>query len=190
MRRPARMRGRPPGSRDQANGGSGRQTEPGHLAQVDAKTEAFLWRGLLEHGINVGVARRTRDMGVDRDARETQQKARCHPTSHQKKRPGSTGQTSGHAPALVLRGWAIGPSTVQGIRSPAADAVCPKSGRFVTSSIAIGLLCTADVAVQAGIECVKQGRLSGKTLMNMSARACAELGGSASSSSATGAPAG
>ena len=48
------------------------------------------------------------------------------------------------------------PFTMQGIRSRAADAVCPKSGRCVTSSIAIGLSQNADPAVQAGMECVKQ----------------------------------
>ena len=47
-------------------------------------------------------------------------------------------------------------TTMQGSRSRAADAVSPKSGRFVTSSIATGLPHTADPAVQAGIECVKQ----------------------------------
>ena len=48
----------------------------------------------------------------------------------------------------------ITPSTMHDIRSRAVDAVCPKSSRCVTSSIAIGLRHNA--AVQAGIECVKQ----------------------------------
>ena len=52
-------------------------------------------------------------------------------------------------------GMGDAPSTVQGIRSRAADAVCPKSGRCV-SSIAIGLPHKADPAVQARFECVKQ----------------------------------
>ena len=45
---------------------------------------------------------------------------------------------------------------MQGTRSRAADAVCPKSGRRVTSRIAIGLPYNADHAVQAETECVKQ----------------------------------
>ena len=44
---------------------------------------------------------------------------------------------------------------MQCVRSRAAGAVRPKSGRFVTSSIAIGLTYNADPAVQAGIKCVK-----------------------------------
>ena len=50
-------------------------------------------------------------------------------------------------------GVGIAPSTVQGIRSRAADAVCPKAGRCVTSGIAIGLPHKAD---PAGTECIKQ----------------------------------
>ena len=61
---------------------------------------------------------------------------------------------------------------------------------LVGVSIAIGLPCNADPAVQAGIECVKEWWFFDKTLMDVSARACAELGGSPSSISATGAPVG
>ena len=50
----------------------------------------------------------------------------------------------------------IAPSTMHGIRSRAVDAVCPKSGRYITSSIAIVLPHSADPAVQAGIECIKR----------------------------------
>ena len=56
--------------------------------------------------------------------------------------------TSGTAPALELREW--------GIRSRAAHAPRPKSGRCVTSSILLGVPRNADVGVLAAIECVKQ----------------------------------
>ena len=45
---------------------------------------------------------------------------------------------------------------MQGIRSRAADAVCPKSGGCVTSSVAIGLPLYAALPCRQGIECVKQ----------------------------------
>ena len=50
-------------------------------------------------------------------------------------------------------GMGIAPSTMQGIRSRAADAMCPKSGRCVASNVGWP-------AVQARIECVKQWLVS------------------------------
>ena len=50
----------------------------------------------------------------------------------------------------------IAPSSMQCVRSRAAGAVRSKSGRCVTSSIAIGLTYNADRAVEAGIKCAKQ----------------------------------
>ena len=50
----------------------------------------------------------------------------------------------------------IAPSTMQGTRSRAADAVCLKTGRCVTSGIALVLPHIADPAVQAGVEPIKQ----------------------------------
>ena len=79
--------------------------------------------------------------------RESQQKARCHPTSHQKKRPVS--QSTNMWPCALHRAirW---------------DRVCQK------------------------MACLSFG----KNLMSINALVCAEVGGSASSSSATGAPVG
>ena len=61
-------------------------------------------------------------------------------------------------PCSSLRAAAVGfaPATMQGIRSCAADAVCFKFGGCVASSIAIGLFHSANLAGQAGIECIKQ----------------------------------
>ena len=98
----------------------------------DVGTQALLRRGLLERWINVGFTTRTRDLGVD------------------------TG--GGSRRSVGVMKWAVSaPSTIQGIRTRAEDAVCPESGRCEnTSSIAIGLPYNADPVVQAGIEGVKQ----------------------------------
>ena len=80
---------------------------------------------------------------------------------------------------------------MQGGRSRAADAVFPKSGRCVTSCIAIGLLHNADPAVQVGIECIKQWLVfwqSADEFVRRRVRRAWRL--RASSSSATGALAG
>ena len=81
-------------------------------------------------------------------------------------------------------------STMQGIRSRAEDAMCPKSGRCVTSKY-----CSLVCPTMRTPPCKPGSSVSSEwlvfpaqALMNkyVRTRACAELGGSASSSSATG----
>ena len=117
------------------------------------------------------VARRKRDLGVDtgggsRQAVGVLRKRLCKAAKRSRKlaviRRHSKKATSLHSTniwpcaSFGASGMGIAPPTMQGISSRAADAVCPKSCRCVTSSIAIGLPKIADPAVQAGIECVKQ----------------------------------
>ena len=98
------------------------ETEPGHLAHVDhallrRQDRSVTSEELLEVGINVVVARRTRDLGVDtgggsRRAVGVMRKRLCKAAKRSrwltpKKRPVSTAPTSGYAPALVLRDWAL-----------------------------------------------------------------------------------
>ena len=73
-------------------------------------------------------------------------------------------------------GVGIAPSTMQDIRSRAADAVCPRSGRCVTSSIAVGLPHDADPAVKAGLNMLNSGLSSGRLPLSFGARAFAGLG--------------
>ena len=150
----------------------------------DVLTEALLRRGLLELGINVGVARRTRDLGVDTGggrAVEVMRKRLRKAAKRSRRlavfRRHTKKSDIWPCTSFGAAGMGIAPSTMQGIRSRAADAVCPKSG-CVTSSIAIGLPYNADSAA-LGRDRVRQAVAwcSGTTLMNLSARACAELGG-------------
>ena len=112
----------------------------------DVKTEAFLRRGLLELGINVGVARRTRGLGVDRGgvsrrAVGVMRKCLCKAAIRSKRlaviRRHTKKATSLHSTniwacfSFGAAGMGIAPSTMQGIRSRAADAVCPQFGRCV-----------------------------------------------------------
>ena len=137
----------------------------------NVKSEALLRRGLLELGISVGVTRRTRDLGVDtgggsRRSVGVMRKRLCKAAKrsrrlavirrHTKKASSLHSTNIWPCASFGAAGMGIAPSTMQGIRTRAAGAVCPKSGRCVTSSIAIGLLHNADPAVQTGIECVKQ----------------------------------
>ena len=137
----------------------------------DVETEALLRRGLPQLGINVGVARRTRDLGVDtgggsRRAVGVVRKRLCKAAKrsrrlavirrHTKKASALHSTNIWPFSSFGAAGTGIAPSTMQGIRSRAAEAVCPKSGWCVTSCIAIGLPHNADPAVQGGIECVKR----------------------------------
>ena len=90
----------------------------------------------------VKAAKRSRRLGV----------IRCHT----KEASGLHGTNSGTAPVLELRAWTSRLPPTQGTRSRAADAICPKSCRCVTSSNAAGLPHNADPAVQVGIQRVKQ----------------------------------
>ena len=96
----------------------------------DVQTET-LQRGLRELGINFGVTRRTWELVQEADR---------VPTSHQK-----SFQSSQHQPLAMLQLRScvgIAPSTMQGVRSRAADASRP----------VLPFVCL----MQAGIECVKQ----------------------------------
>ena len=137
--------------------------------------------------LDFGVARRTVDFGVDTGggSRRASGVIRLRKAAKRSKRLAVTRRHTKKASSLhstelwpcssfEAAGVDIAPSTMQGISSHAADAVCPKSGRCVTSSSAIGSCHNADPAVKAGRERVLQG--------SDDARACAELGGSALSS--------
>ena len=162
----------------------------------DVKTETLLRRGLLELGIHFGVTRRTRDLGVDtgggaRRAVGVMRKRLCKAAKRCKRLAVIRRHTS-KASALHSTniwpcssfgsaGMGIAHSTMQGIGSRAADAVCPKSGGCVTASIAIGLPHNADVAVQAGIECVKQSLVflhNANEFVRMRVRRSLEVGAS------------
>ena len=84
-------------------------------------------------------------------AAKRSKKTRCHPTSHQK----SVQSPQHQHPAMSsfrAAEMGIAPSTVQGVRSRAADAVCPKSARSVLPSV-----CLTMRTRRAGrIKCVKQ----------------------------------
>ena len=137
----------------------------------DVKTETLLRRGLVGPGIHFGVTRRTRDLGFDsggsaRRAVGLTRKRLCKAAKrskrlavirrHTKKAPSLHRTNIWPCSSLGAAGMGIAPSTMQGIRSRAADAMCPKFGGCVTPGIAIGLPHNADPAVQARIECVKQ----------------------------------
>ena len=97
--------------------------------------------------------------------RETQQKARCQTTSHRK-----SDQSPQHQYLAVRQLWCF--RSLVDVSRPVFSSVCL-------------MMRTLPCRQGSSVSC--SGRFSGKTMMNMSARACAELGASASSSSATGA---
>ena len=101
---------------------------------------------------------------------QTEQETRSYSPSHQE-----SVQSPRHQNLALLQFWR---------RSRAADAVCPMSGRCVTSSITVGLPHIADPAVQAGIECIKQWLVvwSGRLWTSINARSSGGPGASASSS--------
>ena len=69
-------------------------------------------------------------------------------------------------------GMGIAPSTMQGIRSRAADAVCPKSGRCVHVQYCHWFAPTLRAPpCWAGLRASSSGQCFGKALMNMSTRA-------------------
>ena len=138
------------------------------IVVLTLKTESIFRRGLLELGFSFGFARRTRDLGVDmgggsRRAVGVMRKRLCKAAKRGRRLAAIRRHTM---TASALHSTNIAPSSVRGIRSRAADAVCPKHGGCVSSSIAISLLNNADPAVQAGIECVKQWSVHWQTLMN------------------------
>ena len=86
---------------------------------------------------------------------ETNQKTRCHPSSHQE-----SFRSPWHQHLAVLQFWSCGHGhfALHDARHQIARCGCSVSQVWwgVTSSIAIGLPHNADPAVQAEIECVKQ----------------------------------
>ena len=154
----------------------------------DVKTETLLRRGLLELGISLSVTRRTRDLKVDTEGgsrravgvmRKRLFKAakRCRRfavTLFYKKGSRLHSTTISPCSSFGAAGMGFAPSTMQGIRSRAADVVCSKSGVCVTFGIAIGLSHNADPVVQARIECVKQWLVLMAQLRRISSHARAQ----------------
>ena len=151
----------------------------------DVTNETLLRRGLLELGINFAVTKRTCDLGVDTGggSRRAVLMRKQTPVCKAAKRSKRLAVTRRHTKkasslhsnniwpcsSFGAAGMGIAPTTMQGVRSGAADAVCSKSGRLRP---VLPLVCPAMLTppCRPGLGASSGGWFSGKNLTHARAQ--------------------